>query len=112
MPLLRVGAKLIGAPASEQIRCSLERGTLPIPSVVWSVQDMEVRATALAHAGQALVEYRIVNHKGAHRDGALVLAVRPVQINPYWQHGGHTLIDAICVEGRDMRVNDRVSRCA
>ncbi|MGJ0452819.1 MAG: discoidin domain-containing protein [Methylocystis sp.] len=108
MPLLRVGAKLIGAPASEQIRCSLESGTLPIPSVVWSAQDMEVRATALAHAGQALVEYRIVNHGGAHRDGALVLAVRPVQINPYWQHGGHTLIDAICVERREVRINDRV----
>lgn len=108
MPLLRIGAKLIGAPASEEIRCSLEGGSLPIPSVVWSTQDMEVRATALACAGQALVEYRIFNRSGAHRDGALVLAVRPVQINPYWQHGGHTLIDAIRVEGREVRVNDFV----
>ncbi|MGD9656442.1 MAG: discoidin domain-containing protein [Methylocystis sp.] len=108
MPLLRIGAKLIGAPASEPIGCALEGGSLPIPSVIWSAQDIEIRATALAHAGQALVDYRIVNHSGAHRDGALVLAVRPVQINPYWQHGGHSLINAICVEGRQVRVNDRV----
>ena len=107
-PLLRVGANLCGAPANEQISCSLEGGSLPIPSVVWSVQDMEVQATALAHAGQALVEYRVINRGRMPREGALVLAVRPVQINPYWQHGGHTLIDAIAVEGRQVLVNDRV----
>ena len=39
--------------------------------------------------------------------GALVLAVRPVQINPYWQHGGHAAINAIAVEGRQLWVNDR-----
>ena len=39
--------------------------------------------------GQALIEHRLTNRSGAERQGALVLAVRPVQINPYWQHGGH-----------------------
>lgn len=107
-PLLRVGVSLFGAPASEKIRCSLEGGSLPIPSVVWSLQGIEVQATALAHAGQALVEYRVINRGRSPREGALVLAVRPVQINPYWQHGGHTLIDAISVEGRQVLVNDRV----
>ena len=42
--------------------------------------------------------------------GALVLAVRPVQINPYWQHGGHAAIDAIAVDGRQLQVNDRTLR--
>lgn len=107
-PLLRAGTNLVGAPSSEPIHCSLEGGSLPIPSVVWSAQDIEVRATALAHAGQALVEYRVANRSGAPRECALVLAVRPVQINPYWQHGGHTLIDAIGVEDRQILVNDRV----
>jgi len=107
-PLLRVEGRLRGAPASEEIRCSLEGGSLPIPSVVWCMQGLELRATALAHAGQALAEYRIVNLGRAPREGALVLAVRPVQINPYWQHGGHALVDAIGVERRQVLINDQV----
>ncbi len=106
MPLLRVSGALHGAPASGEIRQSLVDGSLPIPSVVWSAQDLELRATALAHADQALVEYRIANRGGVRQTGALVLAVRPVQINPYWQHGGHALINAISVDGARMRVND------
>jgi hypothetical protein len=106
-PLLRLDGALHGASASGQIRHSLLGGSLPIPSVVWSAQGVEFQATALAHAGQALVEYRIANRSRAPRKGALVLAVRPVQINPYWQHGGHALINAICVEGGMVLVNDR-----
>ena len=107
-PLLRLDGRLSGAPASEEIRCSLEGGSLPIPSVVWSAQGLKVQVTALAHAGQALVEYRVTNLSRTRREGALVLAVRPVQINPYWQHGGHTLVDAIDVERRRVRINDRL----
>ena len=55
-------------------------------------------ATALAHAGAGCVEHRIVNRSARRRSIALVLAVRPVQINPYWQHGGHAAINAIAVE--------------
>jgi hypothetical protein len=106
-PLLRLDGALHGAPGSGQIRHSLVGGSLPIPSVAWTARDVEVQATALAHAGQALVEYRIANRSRAPRKGALVLAVRPVQINPYWQHGGHAFIGAIDVEGRMARVNDR-----
>src|SRR5208283_4901040 len=106
MPLLRLGGSLLGAPASGTISQSLADGSLPIPSVVWSVQDIELRATALAHAGQALVEYRIANRDSIQQEGALVLAARPVQINPYWQHGGHALINAVSVDGAEMRVND------
>ena len=106
--LLRVGDRLHGAPASASIRHSLVGGSLPIPSVIWSIDGLEIRATALAHAGQALVEYRIVNTSRAPRDGALVLAVRPAQINPYWQHGGHAPIDAIAVIGREARIDDQI----
>ena len=106
-PLLRLGRALHGAPASAAISQSLVDGSLPIPSVIWSALDVELRATALAHAGEALVEYRITNRSGTPQRGALVLAVRPVQINPYWQHGGHAAINAIAVDGRQLRVNDR-----
>ena len=42
--------------------------------------------------------------------GALVLAVRPVQINPYWQHGGHAPIGAIAVADDQLQVNDQIMR--
>ena len=88
----------------------LADGSLPIPSVTWSAQDVELRVTALAHAGQAFVEYQVANRSGTTQTGALVLAVRPVQINPYWQHGGHAIINSIAVDGRFASVNDRIIR--
>jgi hypothetical protein len=106
-PLLRLDGTLHGAPASPEIGQSLAEGSLPIPGVVWSVSDIELRATGLAHQGAAVVEYRLTNTGEAPRQGALILAVRPVQVNPYWQHGGHAAIDSIAVEGREVRVNDR-----
>ncbi|CAN3989915.1 discoidin domain-containing protein [Methylocystis bryophila] len=106
MPLLRLGDGLHGAPASETVSQCLVEGSLPIPNVVWSTQGLELHATALAHEEQAMVEYRIANRGDARREGALVLTVRPVQINPYWQHGGHALVNAISVEGVNMRIND------
>ena len=63
-PLLRLGGALHGAPASAAVSQSLVDGSLPIPSVAWSMLDVELRATALAHAGEALVEYRITNRSG------------------------------------------------
>ena len=107
-PLLRVDGKLHGAPGSDQIRRSLFGGSLPLPAVAWTAQGMEVQARGLAHAGQALVEYRVLNSSDAPRTGALVLAVRPVQINSYWQHGGDAPVNAIGIEGRQVRVNDRI----
>jgi F5/8 type C domain len=107
-PLLRLGGALHGAPGSAAISQSLVDGSLPIPSVTWSVLGLELRATALAHAGEALVEYQITNRSGTLQTGALVLAVRPVQINPYWQHGGHAAINAIAVDGKQLWVNDRI----
>lgn len=107
-PLLRLGGVLRGAPASAVVSQSLLDGALPIPSVTWSMLGVELRATAVAHAGEALVEYRITNTDNRRQDGALVLAVRPVQINPYWQHGGHAAIDAIAVDGRQVWVNNRI----
>jgi hypothetical protein len=107
-PLLRLGGVLHGAPASAAVSQSLLDGALPIPCVTWSTLGVELKATAVAHAGEALVEYRVTNRDSRRQDGALVLAVRPVQINPYWQHGGHVAIDAIAVDGRQVFVNDRI----
>jgi hypothetical protein len=106
-PMLRLGRTLHGAPGCTAISQSLVDGSLPIPSVVWSVRNVELHATALAYAGEALVEYRIANRARRRKSGSLVLAVRPIQINPYWQHGGHAAIKAVGVEGSQVSVNDR-----
>lgn len=106
-PLLRLDGVLHGAPASPAIDQSLAEGSLPIPTVTWSALDIELRVTGIAHAGMAFIEYQLTNTGQVPRPGALVLAVRPVQINPYWQHGGHGVINAIDIEGRQARVNDR-----
>ncbi len=107
-PLLRLGGVLHGAPESDAINQSLLSGSLPIPSVTWSVPGIELQATGFAYRGEALVQYKIKNSSQAMQKGALVLALRPVQINPYWQHGGHAVIDAIAVVRNQLWVNDRI----
>ena len=107
MPLLRLDGRLHGAPAAAGITHGLAEGSLPIPSITWQAEGVELRVTALAEEGAAWVEYRVSAIGPERRQGRLVLAVRPVQINPYWQHGGHAAISAVDIEGRGLRVNDR-----
>ena len=107
MPFLRLDGVLHGAAASPGLSQSLAEGSLPVPTVVWSAEDIELRITALAHAGQAMAEYRVVNRSRTTKKGALVLAARPVQVNPYWQHGGHAAINAIAADGSLLSVNDK-----
>ena len=107
-PLLRLGGALHGAPGCARVRQTLAAGSLPIATVAWSAAGVELRTTAFADAGQVVIEHRLVNRSRAKRKGALVLAVRPVQIDPYWQHGGHAAIGAIAVHGERVSVNDRL----
>jgi hypothetical protein len=106
-PLIRVGHTLHGAPASASISQSLAEGSLPIPTVEWAAGEIEIRVTAFAHAGLAVAEHRVTNRSAVPQKGALVLALRPVQIDPYWQHGGHAAINSVSVDGREASVNDR-----
>ena len=108
MGLLRLEDGLNAAPACAAVEQSLAEGSLPVPTVTWTVDDLELQVTALAHGGQAFVEYRVTNRNTATRTGSLVLAMPPVQIDPYWQHGGHSAVDAIRVEGKEIWINDRV----
>lgn len=108
MSLLRLEDGLHAAPACAAVEHSLAEGSLPIPTVTWSVGDVELQVTALAHGAQAFVEYRVTNRNTATRTGSLVLAMPPVQIDPYWQHGGHSAINAMRVVGKEIWINDRV----
>ena len=107
MPLLRVDRQLHGAAGAADLRQSLLDGSLPIPTVVWSAEGVELNVTALAHDAQAVAQYRLANRSAARKQVGLVLSVRPVQVNPYWQHGGHAAINAIAVDGKELAVNTR-----
>jgi len=107
MPMIRMNGLLHGAPGAPAISHHLVDGSLPIPSVKWHLGSLDVEVSAFAHAGEAVVEYRLLNAGSERLNGSLVLAIRPVQINPYWQHGGHAIINSIRVDDRQVWVNDR-----
>ena len=96
---------------------SLRDDWMPIPRVQWSPQPgVEVRNDALAieQNGQpvTLTRYRVSNTGTQPVTGQLSLVLRPLQVNPPWQHGGASPIRELAIEGppgrTDVRVNGRV----
>jgi hypothetical protein len=91
-PFLYVDGKLV-TWSDVQLRQSLEKGYLPIPSVEWKYGDLTLTTTALA-TGTAgpdsllLARYRVAS-TGAPLKGKLFLALRPFQVNPPWQGMQH-----------------------
>lgn len=91
----------------------LERGYLPVPSVVWRRNAITLKATAYA-AGRGeevlYARYRIDNTGTAREAVKLFLAIRPFQVNPPWQSlnmvGGVAEIRSIGWDGRLIRIND------
>lgn len=68
---------------------SLLDGYLPIPSVTWRHDELEMRITAFATGNrtqsQLVTRYVVENHSGRSRIVTLALAVRPFQVNPPMQ---------------------------
>ncbi len=97
---------------------SLREGWMPMPSVQWQAREhLRIRNDAMAITQQngqpvTLVRYRIENTGSAPVQGTLSLLVRPIQVNPPWQHGGVSPITQVTLEGTadatDVRVNQRV----
>ena len=101
---------------------SLREGWMPMPSVQWQPRaGLRIRNDAMAVTqpitqadGQpvTLLRYRIENTGTVAAEGELALLVRPLQVNPQWQHGGVSPIHAIALEGTpdatDVRINGRV----
>jgi hypothetical protein len=91
----------------------LERGYLPIPSVTWATDQLELKITAFAagRGGESTlyVRYRVENHAAAPRDASLFVAVRPFQVLPPWQTlntvGGVTPIRDLVFGAREVWVN-------
>src|SRR6266513_611 len=87
---------------------SLRNGWMPMPAVQWSPHPgLQLRSEAIAAAQAAgpvtLVRHRLVN-TGANRvDGQLAIVVRPMQVNPPWQHGGVSPIRTVEIAGTGVR---------
>ncbi|MGY1519975.1 discoidin domain-containing protein [Luteimonas sp. A482] len=96
-------------------RQSLQDGYLPIPSVHWAREDLQLDITAFAHGEPAdsrlVARYRLTNPGGTARDYTLALAVQPFQVNPPSQflntRGGVSPIRALSVDGGTVSVEGR-----
>ncbi len=111
-PFLRCGERLVSW-ADASASCSLEGGSLPIPSVAWAADDATLQVTAFAsgEAGRStlVARYRVAACADRPLRATLMIAVRPFQVNPAWQGlniaGGVSPITSIAREGRCVRVN-------
>lgn len=112
-PFLEVAGRLL-TWADVQTTQSLQDGDLPIPSVEWAHADLQLRITTFASGrpGDAWLHarYRVANTGPAPREVALVLALRPLQVNPPRQflavQGGVSPLHAVSA-GRDRLGGDR-----
>ncbi|HVF16778.1 MAG TPA: hypothetical protein VNA21_07690, partial [Steroidobacteraceae bacterium] len=82
----------------------------PLPAVEWSPQSgltLRTEAFALEQDGRpvTLTRYRLHNNSAVRTSGQLALVLRPLQVNPQWQHGGVSPIRKVAIEGP----NDRTS---
>ncbi len=114
MPFLLDGEKILTA-RNFDVTQALEDSHLPLPSVAWTGADLglDVRAVAYGPAGKSVsaLRYTVTNRGTAERSVRLALAVRPLQLNPSWQHGGFSKIGSADFPpenaGRIFRVHGR-----
>jgi hypothetical protein len=83
-----------GAAAAGEIHQALDDGYLPIPSVTWRMPGWELAITALAagarEAAHLAARYTLRNPGDAALTARLVLAVRPLQVDPPTQRLGRS----------------------
>ena len=79
-PFLHDGKELIGWAAADST--ALEDGYLPIPSVRWRRNDLQLRTTSWTDANGVWVRYRVSNLSAQARPVTLYVALRPFQVNP------------------------------
>lgn len=101
--------------ADVDVKQSLRDGYLPLPSVTWQHRDWELSVSTAAHGepGAAALgaRYVLTNRTARPASLKLVLAVRPLQVNPPTQSlnllGGVSPIRALAWDGSTLRVNDQ-----
>jgi hypothetical protein len=99
MPYLFVDGKLLAARDALSVQQSLSDGVYPMPTVSWNFDafSLHIDAFGWGQPGDAgaFLRYRLENKQNRPLEARLFLAIRPLQINPVWQHGGLSFIDRI-----------------
>jgi hypothetical protein len=102
MPYLRLDGRLLSPLDATSITQALVEGYLPLPYVEWTTTDARVRVEALADRidGRDVVPVRYTISAASDRpfDGEFALLLRPIQINPKWQHGGVSPLHDVRIE--------------
>ncbi|MEO8398311.1 MAG: discoidin domain-containing protein, partial [Ignavibacteriaceae bacterium] len=112
-PFLYSDNKLI-TWTGEDIHQNLEENYLPIPSVIWNKNDLqlEIKTFGEGEAGKSSIfaRYRVTNNSSLKKEGSLYLAIRPFQVNPPWQFlnivGGISKIESINFTNGIVTVNN------
>jgi len=94
---------------------TLQDGYLPIPSVTWRTPNLALHITAFASGTRALSQmftrYRVENLSAQAQEVSLLLAVRPLQVNPPTQFlngaGGVSPIHDIAWQAGTLTVNSQ-----
>jgi hypothetical protein len=90
-PALLVEGRLVTSKEAT-VTQSLEEGWAPLPSVIWKWEGITLRIDAQS-GGKDLTDVRYtVESSTATSSVALLLAARPLQVNPPWQRGGFSPI--------------------
>ncbi|HMN47106.1 MAG TPA: discoidin domain-containing protein [Povalibacter sp.] len=113
-PIWRADSGTASAATTAQRTQTLRDGWMPIPSVEWSPQaglQLHTEAVAMAQHGApvTLTRYRLRNVGGEPVKGQLALIVRPLQVNPPWQHGGIAPIRSIRIDGTSQASSVRIN---
>lgn len=113
-PFVRVGDALV-TWADAKIAQMLQDDYLPIPSVDWTHEALNLRVTGFASGtpkdSQLVARYRLSNPGTEARDYQFALAVRPMQVNPPTQFlnitGGVSPIRQLAVSTDGVRVDGK-----
>ncbi|NLG33926.1 MAG: hypothetical protein GX548_01085 [Lentisphaerae bacterium] len=82
--------------ADVELEQELQDRILPLPTVRWKTDGWQLEISAVMSGPESArftaVRYRFIPEASAPADARLALAIRPVQLNPGWQHGGYSPI--------------------
>jgi hypothetical protein len=92
MPCFRINGRVLTTANATTITQELQDEFLPLPSVTWQLPEFALRVESLVQGSVTdsvnLACYTITNSAPRPLTGDFLLAVRPLQVNPPWQHGG------------------------
>ena len=114
MPYLRLNGRLLTPSDVSCVTQELEEAILPMPSVVWHFPELSLSIESLIEGTATdsvnIACYTLTNSSGRTLSGDFLLAFRPIQVNPVWQHGGLSPVRSmVCVTNAGsmtLQVND------